>query len=245
MTAEAADRRVLGAIRFVDAVTGLRVLDRLRVGFPDGIRGTRNLQGLFVVTGAPGQHDATATIDAPEYDPDAAEPVEFDVADPAGRYLSRRHRIALPRDPRPANAAHADSLFLPVEVRLFPSPAARPAPGWAVVRGTVAGDAPGSTLPGALVRAVKAADGTLLSSGLADARGEALVAVPGIPVTTWATGGGAVVTSTMDVLLQVVWDPAAAGRLPDPDDLEARRADLAVRTTAVTLASGQVLVRTL
>lgn len=242
---ETVERRILGALRFVDAVTGQRVLNGLAVTLPEGMRGVRNLQGLFVITAAPGQHAATASLVQPAYDPADAHRVEVTVRDPSGAYLDRRVGIEMPRDPRPANAAHASSVFRPVDVRLFPSPTARPAPGWATIRASVAGSGDGPPLGGALVRVRRAGDGALLSSGLADPRGEALVAVPGIPVTTWNPGPGHVVATSVDVTLDVVWDPAAAGRLPDPDDLEARHAELAVRSAPATLASGQVLTKTL
>jgi hypothetical protein len=242
---ESVDRRILGALRFVDAVTGLRVLNGFRVTLPEGMRGVRNLQGLFVLTAAPGQAAAASSLAQPAYDPGAAHTVEVTVRDPAGAYLARRAGLEMPRDPRPANAANANSVFRPVDVRLFPSPTARSAPGWATIRASIAGEGEGSVLGGALVRVKRASDGVLLSSGLSDPRGEALVAVPGIPVTTWNTGPGDVVATSVDVTLEVVWDPAAEGRLPDPDDLEARHGALTVRTAPATLSSGQVLTKTL
>lgn len=245
MNAEAVERRVLGAVRFVDGVTRLRVNAPLRVTPPAGLRGARNLEGLWVLTGAPGQGDVTAAVAEPAYDPADAEDVEFSVEDPSGEYLACRFHVRLPRDPRPANAEQPNSLFRPVEVSLYPSPAARVAPGWAVVRMTVQGATPGSTAPGALVRALRAGDGTAISSGLADARGEVLVAVPGIPVTTWsAAPGDGVTTSTLDVSLQVVWneEDAEAGRLPDPAALETAPEGQVLRTLPVTLSAGQHVV---
>lgn len=245
MSAETVARRVLGALRPTDAVTGVRILAPLLVTAP-GVRVVRNLSGMYVVTGAPGLIGQTETTEAPDWDPADPQPVEFTVADPAGVYLARRFILRLPRDPDPANAAGADSLFRPGELRMFPSPVAPVSPQWAVVRASVPGAQEGTVSAGALIRVVRADDGVLLAAGLADARGEALVAVPGIPVTTWApVQQGNVIATSVDAELEVVWDGAAAGRLPDPDDLERRRALLTVSTTPVTLSTGQVLTRTL
>ena len=71
-------------------------------------------------------------------------------------------------------------------------------------------------------------------------RGEALVVIRGIPVTTWETGPGAVLATEIAATLEAVFDPAAP-ELPDPDDLEARRATLNRATTPVMLAAGRVI----
>ena len=245
MSAETVERRVLGALRPVDAVTGVRIVAPLSVTAA-GVRVVRNASGMYVVTGAPGLAAQTHSAEAPEWDPADPRPVEFTVRDPAGVYLARRFTLRLPRDPDPANAQQPDSLFRPGEVRMFPSPVAPVSPQWAVVRASVPGAQPGTVNGGALIRVVRVSDGVLLAAGLADARGEALVAVPGIPVTTWApVNQGSVIATSVDVELEVVWDAAAAGRLPDPDDLERRRAQLTVSATPVTLSTGQVLTRTL
>jgi hypothetical protein len=151
---------------------------------------------------------------------------------------------AKPADYVPSQDETVGSLFLPVDVVLFPAPSAPVGPGWAVVHATVAGDTPSSRLAGALIRVVRVEDGVHLASGLSDSRGEALIAVAGIPVTTWTHGSGSVVTTSVDVTLEVIHDPDA-GELPDPYDLEKRRATLTVRTRAATLTSGRDISRTL
>jgi hypothetical protein len=96
------------------------------------------------------------------------------------------------------------------------------------------------TLSGALIRVLRSSDSVLLASGLSDARGEALVGVPGIPKTLWQEGAGPVLSTELDVTIETFWDAAATG-LPDPDDLEARRAALLSATTTAKLSSGRVL----
>jgi hypothetical protein len=109
-----------------------------------------------------------------------------------------------------------------------------------VVRASVAGATPGSTLAHALVRVVRDSDGVRIGAGMSDARGEALVAIEGIPSALLGDGDGPVVATEIAVHLQVISDPNA-GDAPDPDDLEARHADLLVRETAANVASGRVL----
>ena len=94
-----------------------------------------------------------------------------------------------------------------------------------MVRASVDARSTGAALPGALIRVVRSADSTPLGRGVSDERGEALVAIPGIPVTTWDSGSGSVLAAEIDVTLHVVYDQAVVGP-PDPDDLEARQATL-------------------
>jgi hypothetical protein len=134
-----------------------------------------------------------------------------------------------------------DSLFIPVDVQIFQGPAAPTAAGWAIVRASVTQATTANGLAGALLRVVRTSDGVRLGLGLTDARGEALVAVPGIPVTTWDSGSGPVLASEVDATIEAVVDPAATG-IPDPDDLEARHTSLRSTSSAVKLASGRELV---
>jgi hypothetical protein len=99
------------------------------------------------------------------------------------------------------------------------------------------------------------ADDTRLASGISDERGEALVIVPGVPVTTWSDAPGAVVVSEIAAQLEVVFDPASGRRVPpaevragrapqvlplvNPDALEAQRAALPHASLAVQLAAGR------
>lgn len=239
MIQENVDRRILGAIRFIDGITRQPARSPLKVWTEEGVRLFRNLSGDFIVLDAIGLHAHTEIFDQPPADPAPGSlPFVLLVADLEGEYLARRFTIRLPRDPDPRRAGGIDSLFRPLEVALYPSPASRTALGWAVVRCTVRQARTGKRLSGALIRVLRAADRAHLASGLSDKRGEALVAVPGIPVTTWGEGAGEVLATEVEALLEVVVDPTAPD-LPDPDDLEARRATLPTGESPIRLASGR------
>jgi hypothetical protein len=244
MTAELRDTRVLGALRFTDAVTALPVDAPLVVTAP-GVRWIRNRRAAWIIASAPGLEAHELSFDAPPGTPDLGDVrIALTVEDPSGRWLSRTASIALPRD---ADAEHGDqpaSLFAIADVPLFPTPAAPTQRGWSIVRASVLGDAPGTKLAGALVRVVRESDGVRIGAGMSDHRGEALIAVEGIPTSSFSDDEGPVVATEIAVRLEVVWDPAVTG-LPDPDDLEARRATLLVRQTTARLASGRILILTL
>jgi hypothetical protein len=244
MTAELLESRVLGAVRFTDAVTALPIDAPLRVVAP-GVRWIRNRRSCWVVAAVPGLDAYEAAFAGPPSAPAVGSAtLSFQVSDPDGRWLSRVASLALPRDGDPTHVDQPQSLFTPVDVPLFPAPAAPTQRGWAVVYASVAGTAPDSRLAGALVRVVRDSDGVRIGAGLSDPRGEALIAVEGIPTTSLGDGAGPVVAKEIVARLQVVWDPAAAAP-PDPDALEARQAALLVRQTTARLASGRVLTMTL
>jgi hypothetical protein len=240
MTADLQESRVLGALRFTDAVTALPIDAPLSVVAP-GVRWIRNRRSCWVLAAAPGLEALQAAFSAPPAAPAVGSvTVGFQVTDPAGQWLPRAGSVSLPRDATSANAAEPQSLFSVADIPLYPAPAARTQRGWAVIRASVAGTTPGSTLAGALVRVVRDSDGVRIGGGMSDARGEALLAVEGIPSSSLGEGDGPVVATEIAVRLDVVWDPAA-GAVPDPDALEARHTELLIRETTAKLASGRVL----
>jgi hypothetical protein len=242
MTRELLDRRVLGAVAFLDAATRARVLEPLAVR-AEGARLARTRRGLYVVFDAPGLKAHTRAFDAPPSEPArGSAPVTLEVSDPAGRYVARRYTLRLPLDPDPANTNLPGSLFNPSEVTLFPSPSAGTRPGWALVRATVVAADGGGPLGGALLRVKRLPEGTLIARGMSDARGEALVVVPGIPLVTFGDGDE-VTEKTISVSLRAVYDPEA-GEVADPDDLEARRGALPSHSFDRSLSSGRVLAAT-
>ena len=72
--------------------------------------------------------------------------------------------------------------------------------------------ASGDALGGALLRI--RSNGSVLARGLTDWRGEALVPVVGVPVTTFSADEDAVVISEINVSLQAAFDSASGSRTP-------------------------------
>ena len=267
MILEACDQRILAALRCVDAVTGVPLNDPVQVSAV-GVKLIRNRRGLYVIQAAPGHgalNDYTATFDQPPAAPPSGQtwPVSLSlrINDPSGRYLPREVQLNLPRA---ASATATDSLFKAVDVALYPSPIAATASGWAVIRATVlaAAAAPGDSprrLPWAWIRVVREANGSngflpAPAFALADWRGEALIAVAGLPVTTW--DGSSTLAVQVSVRLEVVFDSRLtplpeqvdwlhfrdpnSGYLPNPDHLNGPDPQLRDgRITAYRLASGR------
>ncbi len=215
--------RVFGAVRFLDGTTLSKVNGKLNVQAPN-VLVRRNQSNLYLIWDAP-----------------ANGKVVFTVSDPSSHYLSRQFTVTLPRDPDPTHVNQASSIFQPQDVFLLPASLAPASPGWAIVRASVKKTGATAVLAGALIRITRTSDQTLLAKGMSDARGEALVLVPGVPVTTFDSGGGAVMATEIDVSIQTVFDPALSG-VPDPDDLDARKSALPSSTVAAKLAAGRVLV---
>lgn len=250
---ERQERRVLGALRCVDATTGIAIADRLQVGLA-GASMTRNRSGLYVIVSAVELPDhEPAFTEAPE-DPDIGSvTLRGSVRDPSGRYLPRLISMDLPRDALPANADHANSLFMPIDVALYPSSIAPLGSNWSVLRVSVLEDASGDALGGALLRVTQGTK--VLARGLSDWRGEALVTVPGVPVTTWSDDPDAVVVNEINATLEVIFDAAAGTRvdmvavrggrpppvqpLVNPDVLDDQRATLPHASRAIVLAAGR------
>jgi hypothetical protein len=250
---ERLERRVLGALRCVDATTLAPVDDPLFISAP-GARLVRNRSGLYVIrswTRLAAHEDAFD--EPPALPPVGSESLRVEIRDPHGRYLARRIAIALPRDPSPAGADGAGSLFRAVDVPMYPSASAPVSANWVELRVTVRETASGDALGGALLRVV--ADSRVLARGLTDWRGEALVPVSGVPVTTWSTEPDAVVVTEIAGSLECYVDAAGATRtpaanvragmapdhppLPDPQAIDDARATLPQSITPVVLAAGR------
>lgn len=210
------DRRVLGAIRWIDAVTRSPIALPL-VTLSPALRFTRNLSGLTVVTHANGLESYLRTFDLddlPESDEVANLSLsrEAEVHDPSGTYLPTRFTLTLPRDASPAllppdHHRPANSLFTPVDIALLPSPRARLVPGCAEVRVLIR-DGEGEPIPNALARVVSEADDEVLGCGLADARGEALVAIPGLKHFAPGETEDEVVSVVTEARLEIIHPPA-------------------------------------
>lgn len=221
---EFVDRRALGAIEFVDAITAVRTRGPLRLEPADGrVVITPNISWLYVIRSAPGLEAHREAFEHPPVTP-AFEDVHLDIAvnDPARRYLPRTVSVKLPRKDAPFS--DAESVLHPLVVPLYPAAATAIGPNWAVVRVRVQGN--GAAHPGlrnALVVATPQIAGFTAVTAMTDARGEALVAIVGVPRVLPQAGGGAVLTRQfncqIDVVIdkRVVTDAPAGAKLADPE----------------------------
>jgi hypothetical protein len=216
------DRRVLGAVDFVDATTGASIGRPLRVRTE--ARVYRQRSGLLVIADAPGLHEhSLAFAAAPAEPPVGSVPVQLAVSDPAGEYLATTVTIALPRNPDPAAG---DRVHLPLRVKLWRSGAAPVLPNWTVYQATLLHQGSDTPLAGALLT-LEAAGQTL--HALSDATGQATLALVGQPLFTLA--GGGTVSRTLSAVLSVRANRPPAEPLADVEAEIARLSATAAHAT--------------
>jgi hypothetical protein len=241
---EDVDNRALGAVRFTDVVTSARLEGPIGVEAA-GIATVRNRSGLYVIVKAPQLAAHIAAFQAVPAAPALGAAAVLLTVRPRRRdFLPRQVRLSLPRDPDPAHALAADSLFQPIDVPLFRAPGARAEAGWASVRVSVRAPAGGPGLANVYLRVLRTRDAVVLGRGLTDHRGEGVVFVAGLPLVNWNEGEGEVSTSEVDVTLEGFRDSAAPS-VPDPDRFEARLAGLPRAAVPLRLATGRELVAAL
>jgi hypothetical protein len=248
------DRRALAALVFVDAL-GARVQAPVEVSAP-GLRLLRKRPGELVVMGAPGL-EAHDVFEAPPGAPAVGSvAVPLDIRPAALGLGARRFVLRLPRDPSAAAPLPADSLFRPVEISLLPAPGAKPTGLTAAVSVTLRHGLDGRRIEGALIRCAPDG-GRPVARALTDAAGEALLLIPGVPVSV--PGPAATVLPDLGATLSAIVDPAlvrfhrekeldaareAARRrrdgFLDPDDIEARLAGAATPATPLRIAAGRL-----
>jgi hypothetical protein len=248
------DRRMLAALAFVDAA-GRAVTTPVTITSP-GIGVLVKRPGEVVVTKAPGLEAYAASFAAPPAAPAVGSisiPLDLRPADPA--FAPRRFVLILPRDPDPVHAGDLSSLFRPVEVPLLPGPRATATGLLAALRVTVRRSTDGLAIEGALVR-LRPEGGRPQARALTDPAGDALLLVPGVPMSS--AGAGGMVLPDIAADLDAVVDAnlvrfnaaatlddaraAAAARLSnliDPDDVESRLAGSATSPLSVRIAAGQ------
>jgi hypothetical protein len=218
MIVERVERRILGAIEFVDAWTGARVRDALTLDAPR-LRLTRNASSLYVIRDADGLAAYTEAFDKPPVV--AADGYALVVSDPQRRYLARSVRVMLPR--KDAAATDPDSFLNALRIPLYPSMARNAEPAWPKLRAFVfvTDGAKRVGVANALLRLTPAPAGLAPAIALTDANGEAFLAVPGAPPVL----SGTPPTRLFDAALLVALDAQFARRgdakpplpVPDPD----------------------------
>ena len=250
---ERTEARALAALRCIDATTGVAIDTPLEVDVAHStVR--RNRSGWYVIASAAALPGHDLSFETPLANPPVGGVrLRAVVRDPSGRYLPRSASITLPRDADPAHAALPASLFQPIDLALYCASAAATGINWALLRVSVSSAAGGDALGGALLRVLQ--DGQVLARGMTDWRGEALVAVAGVPVTTWSDDPAAVVIHAVRAQLEVTVELAALratamanvrngqaaphGPPADPDFLEAGSGPGFLRQRVdVTLSAG-------
>lgn len=252
---ERVEHRVLAALRFVDASTGTDVSTPLELRALDGDAVfVRNRSALRIVDSWSRLADhATSFDEAPAAPPTGSLNLPIAVSDPSGRYLPRRVSLALPRDPDAEEGA--DSLFRAVVVPMYPAAAAATGSNWAVLRVTLTEEGTGDALGGALLIVTRSGSGgppgeeeppasaRIVARGLTDGRGEALVAVPGIPMLTFGEDDEAVVVDEVAVTVEAFFDPAAGTRTPAEELLAGRQPPVPLVDPAVLESESESLPR--
>jgi len=217
MSLERLDSRALAAVRFLDGETAQPVTGPLLVS-GDGVRVVRNRSSLYALTEAPGFADYTSRFEAPPESAPAPVSLPLTVIDPSGRHLPRSFSLELPRDASKEPEHPHLSVFTPVDVRLYLSPTARPAPGSAVVRLSLRDDQDAPLAHRVIRLQATVPDKPAIEGlGLSDERGEVLLLVPRIPIIRWGQDEGeALVHTTFPATLASAIAPSVAG-LPAPD----------------------------
>lgn len=259
---ESVDRRVLGAIRCVDAITGNSVLNALSVTSSQ-LTLRPNRSALYVIFNAPGLSAQTTQFD-PVLPWPSPSTFEISIQDPSRRYLPRRAKVQVPRklpppiDPsQPFDPAKVLSdpavVFNPQPVSLFPSPSSPVSPNWAVIHISVirSGSTPPKGLPWAAVQVSRTDNKAVLATTIGDARGEALLAIPGLGPEISGSASGSVTQATVNVTVTSWFDPSVlnqpSGWIPNPDDILTNLASASLKTASLTtqVGPGQTVNRSL
>jgi hypothetical protein len=248
------ERRALALLVFVDAL-GARVQSPVEVASP-GLRLLRKGSGEMVVMSAPGleAHDVFAA--PPAVPAVGALALPLDIRPRLRGLAARRFVLRLPRNPATTDPLPADSLFRPVEIPLLPAPGATPTGLVAAVSVTLRNALDDRRIEGALIRCTPDG-GRPVARAMTNAAGEALILVPGVPVSV--PGPAATVLPDLGATLDAIVDPAlvhfhreveldaareAAERQRDgffdPDDLQARLGGAATPATPLRIAAGRL-----
>jgi len=217
------DRRALALLAFVD-VYG-RPVDGPVLVNGDGVQSVAKQGGRCAVLAAKGFADYAASFaTAPGH---ATTHIQLDCT-PANRGLApRRFDLKLPRDADPAHADQPGSLFQPVPIELLPAAATQPLGSAVIVRVSVRRSDDGRVVENALVRA-QTDNGLFATRALTDARGEATVLFPVLPLSF--AGAGATVDPDIAAHVIADADPAVA-RFHAPEEVAAAARDAAGRTS--------------
>lgn len=200
------DRRVLALLALRDSFGRPVRSPALVTG--EGVRTLVKDDGSIAVLEAPGFASHTASFDASPASPAVgSKSVPLIIMPADSRLQARRFVLKLPRDPDPAKAAQANSLFRAAEVTLLASPLQRREALACVLRVTVRRESDGALVGNALVRA-RSDNGDFEATAVTDRLGEAALVFPNLPVAF--PGAGATADAELAAKTIVKVDPAKA-----------------------------------
>ncbi|VAW63279.1 hypothetical protein MNBD_GAMMA09-516 [hydrothermal vent metagenome] len=248
---EQIDSRAIGALKCIDRATGYILTRPLNV-ISESADFIRNRSNLYVIKKVAGLGEYTDSFNpVPSLPATGSLSVTVQVKDPLNQYLPRTVDINLPLDTSPENIENSNSIFRPIEVSLYAAPNAGLLSNWSTVRvsvlrnDNVLGEVP---VKGSLLRIIRQSDNAVLSSGLSDGRGEALVIIPGVPITQFSEEESSdtelgndtpVVVSELSVRLEVSFDSSVSWPV-NPDVLEANHSSNLVATENMALRTGRM-----
>ena len=220
------DRRALALIRLVD-VFGRPVASRVRVE-GDGVASTAKGDGAFAILVVPGLEAHSSSFMAPPSSPALrSRHVPLDLTPASREVASRRFDLRLPRDPNPDHADSDASLFRSIEVEMLPTAQATASGSACVLRVSVTRKDDGRAIENALVRA-RSDNGQFTARTMTDARGEASLVFPSLPLAFPA--GDANLRPEIAARVVVTVDPAVA-RFHAADEIAAAATAAALRRT--------------
>lgn len=212
------DRRALALLRLVD-VSGRPVLGPVRIE-GDGVRTLAKGDGRFAVLEASGFEAYAAS-----FDPIAATPaktIRLDLTPAAPGVAPRSLGLRLPRSP---DSDAPSSLFEALLVEMLPSALVARSGSACTIRVSVRRGGDGRVVEGALVRA-RSADGAFSARALTDARGEACLLFPFLPLSF----PGSTISPEQPARVVVDVDPGVA-RFHAPAEIGAAAEAAALRTS--------------
>jgi hypothetical protein len=219
------DRRALALLRLVD-VHGRPVAGPVRIA-GDGVRTIAKAPGSFALLAAAGLEAHEPAFLAPPPAPALrSRPVLIDLTPSSRNLAPRRFDLRLPRDPDPAHREAPESLFQPVDIEMLPATGATPGAGGCAVQTTVRRAVDGRLVEHALVRG-RADNGQFTARAVTDARGEACLVFPALPLAF--PGAGANVQPDLPARIVATVD-AETARFHTPQEADAAFAAAAFRT---------------
>ena len=248
------DRRALALLKPID-VYGRTAEGRLVV-HADGIASVQKKDGSIALLEAPGFEDYCASFLTPSSPGAGSKPLAIDLEPVGSEFCPRRFNLRLPRDPDPAKALDVGSLFQAVPVEMLPGPRARLEGSACALRVTVVRKSDKKLVGNALVRA-RTDDQQFSARGLTDARGQATLIFPALPVAF--PGAGASLLAGTEAKVVVTVDPGIATfnapppvpraersepPFADPDEIGSAAADFA-SGAEVTIGAGRDVALTI